>query len=192
LSCLNSTSADFLYFQNLDCSGSPYVTGEFPLDMGCQPTGTDSMNIQCTEGEFEPVSPAANIYFYQESDAITCPVSGIVPSIVYSYPCGTCFSVGNGTFASVSCNALTVVGGFYTDSSCSGDAIGTTTIASVGCSASSDGVTNTVCNMGEEKMIASEKKPSAEIEALSAGIQSVRDAVHAKMQEAVAKALAKV
>ena len=186
---MNSTNADLIVYDNLDCSGTPVGTVDMPAEMGCQSSGADSFNVQCIDGEFvEPLSPATNIYYYQASDALTCPVSGVTPSDVYSYPCGTCIYMGNNTFISYACDSLTVAVGFYTDATCSGDATDTTTVGYVGCANNSDGVIVTECDMSKGEIGDSKEKPSVDIKAHPAIIQSVRDAAHAMVKEAVASA----
>ena len=79
---------------------------------------------------------------------------------------------------------------YYTDSSCSGDATYTTITEYAGCMATNGHVIDTQRNSGTEVASTINGKPSAEIKELPVSIQSVRDAAHAKTQEATASALA--
>jgi len=192
VSCANSTSANVLTYANTDCSGTPVGSILFPSDLGCETSGpTGSFNLQCIDGEFEPPSPSANTYVY--SEIYSCPAtSSDVLNVVYSYQCGTCFDYGGGKYASYACNSRSVLISFYTDSSCSDGATDTYIIQYTGCAATSQGVSVTECNMGDNVTSISNGKPFVEFKALpiATATQSVRDAAHAKVENAVASALA--
>ena len=131
-------------------------------------------------------TPAANTYGYAGINS--CPPTDGYLNYVLTYPCGACIDYGGSSYGMYSCDSSNVNEAFYEDSDCTGTPYYSYPVESTGCSATSDQVTVTSCDMGN-----STKKPAASPLKELASALAAREAARSMAEHAadVARAVLK-